>query len=78
MALTSSTQFHLIALYVTGLILLDKHQNTCRITRWLPARCHDAVNRLLQVVPFSTRMLMLLLVAFVQSLGCEAACASMT
>lgn len=69
-ALLSPTQCQLIALYITGLILLDKRQNAKRITRWLPARCHDAINRLLRVVPFSIRMLMLLLVAFAQSLGC--------
>ena len=68
--LLSPTQCQLIALYITGLILLDKRQTAQRITRWLPARCHDAINRLLGVVPFSTRMLMLLLVAFVQSMGC--------
>ena len=68
--LLSPTQCQLIALYITGLILLDKRQTAQRITRWLPARCHDAINRLLRVVPFSSRMLMLLLVAFVQSMGC--------
>ena len=69
-ALVSPTQCQLIALYITGLILLDKRQNAKRITHWLPARCPDAINRLLRVVPFSTRMLMLLLVAFAQNLGC--------
>ena len=66
----SATQFHVIALYLTGLILLDKGQNNCRISRWLPARSHDAINRLLRVIPFSTRLIMALLVAFAQSQGC--------
>jgi hypothetical protein len=42
----SPTQFHVIALYITGLILLDRRQNACRISRWLPARSHDAINLL--------------------------------
>lgn len=66
----STTQFHIIALYLTGLILLDKRQNNCRISRWVPARSHDAINRLLRVVPFSTRMVMGLLITFAQGLGC--------
>jgi hypothetical protein len=48
----STTQFHIIALYLTGLILLDKRQNNCRISRWLPALSHDAINRFLRVSAF--------------------------
>lgn len=59
----------LIALYVTGLILLDVRQTHTRVTRYLPARCHDALNRLLRLMPLSTRTLMGLLVAWVQRLG---------
>ena len=70
-ACLSPTQFHVIALYITGLILLDKRQNACRISRWLPARSHDAINRLLRVIPFSTRIIMALLIAFAQSQGCR-------
>jgi hypothetical protein len=55
----SPTQFHVIALYITGLILLDRRQNACRISRWLPARSHDAINRLLRVKGVSTSLKLL-------------------
>ena len=67
----SPTVAALIALYVTGLILLDGRQTQTRVTRWLPGRCHDALNRLLRLMPWSTRALMRLLVAFVRRLGRE-------
>ena len=70
LACFSLTQFHVIAPYITGLILLDRRQNACRISRWLPARSHDAINRLLRVIAFSTRLIMALLIAFAQSQGC--------
>jgi len=38
-----------IALYVTGLILLEKGQTAVRIATVLPGRAHDALNRLLRV-----------------------------
>jgi hypothetical protein len=59
----------LVALYVTGLILLDAHPTQTRVTRMLPGRCHDALNRLLRVMPLSTRSLMGLLVALVVRSG---------
>jgi hypothetical protein len=59
----SPTAAVLIALYVTGLILLDGRQTQTRVTRFLPGRCHDALNRLLRVMPLSTRVLMGLLIA---------------
>jgi hypothetical protein len=67
----SPTAVVLLALYVTGLILLDVHQTQTRVTRFLPGRCHDALNRLLRVMPCSTRRLMALLVQWVkrQALG---------
>ena len=65
----SPTMVALIALYVTGLILLDVHQTQTRVTHFLPGRCHDALNRLLRVMPFSTRTLMALLIRWVRSLG---------
>lgn len=37
-ALVSPTQCQLIALYITGLILLDKRQNAKRITHYLVQR----------------------------------------
>ena len=62
----SPTAVVLLALYVTGLILLDVHQTQTRVTRFLPGRCHDALNRLLRVMPCSTRQLMALLVQWVK------------
>ena len=62
----SPTTAALVGLYVTGLILLDVRQTQTRVTRFLPARCHDALNRLLRLMPFSTRALMALLIAWAQ------------
>jgi len=69
MALGGPTLFELLCLYITGLILLDERQNCVRITRFLPGRRHDALNRLLRVVSLSTRMLMALLITLAQSYG---------
>jgi DDE superfamily endonuclease len=65
----SPTTAILIALYVTGLVLLDAHPTQTRVTRLLPGRCHDALNRLLRITPWSTRALMGLLVAWVRRSG---------
>jgi hypothetical protein len=67
----SPTAVVLLSLYITGLILLDVHQTQTRVTRFLPGRCHDALNRLLRAMPCSTRRLMALLVRWVkrQALG---------
>jgi len=62
----SPTAVALLALYVTGLILLDVRQTQTRVTRFLPGRCHDALNRLLRLMPCSTRQLMALLVQWVK------------
>jgi hypothetical protein len=62
----SPTAVALVALYVAGLILLDVRQTQTRVTRFLPARCHDALNRLLRVMSCSTRGLMALLVQWVK------------
>jgi hypothetical protein len=51
------TTFALLALYICGLILLDRRQTPWRMQAWLPARCHDALNRLLRVGAVSTRAL---------------------
>ena len=48
----------LVGLYVTGLVLLDARPTQVRISERLPARGHDALNRLLRVMPLSTRALM--------------------
>ena len=56
--LGSPTAAGLVALYVTGLILLDARPSQTRISAALPARCHDALNRLLRTMPLSTRALL--------------------
>ncbi len=48
----------LLTLYVTGLLLLDARPTQPRISERLPARSHDALNRLLRTMPWSTRALM--------------------
>ena len=37
--------FSLMAVYITGLLLLDRRQNGTRIADWLPARAHDAIEQ---------------------------------
>lgn len=59
----------LIGLAVTGLILLEARPTQTRVARHLPARCHDALNRLLREMPWSTRALTALLLAFAKRLG---------
>jgi hypothetical protein len=59
----------LVAWTVTGLILLDTRPTHTRVARILPARCHDALNRLLREMSWSTRALMALLIAFAKRLG---------
>jgi hypothetical protein len=67
--LGSATLVALIGLYVTGLVLLDVRQTQTRVTRFLPARCHDALNRLLRLMPFSTRAMMGQLAMWVKRMG---------
>jgi len=55
-----------MALYVTGLILLEKGQTAVRIATVLPGRAHDALNRLLRVLPWSPHHLILGLIRWVQ------------
>ena len=69
--LGSPTLVALLTLGVTGLILLDTRQTQTRVARVLPARCHDAHNRLLRTMPLSTRLVMRLLTAFAQRLNRE-------
>lgn len=59
----------LMAWVVTGLILLDARPTQTRVARLLPGRCHDALNRLLREMPWSTRALTALLIAFAKRLG---------
>jgi SRSO17 transposase len=56
----------MMALYVTGLILLEKNQTAVRIATVLPGRAHDALNRLLRVLPWSPQQLILGLIRWVQ------------
>src|SRR3954452_943896 len=52
------TRFGLVVLCVTGLVLLDARPSQTRISQVLPARAHDALNRLLRTVPLLTRALL--------------------
>jgi hypothetical protein len=70
-SLGTPTLAALIALAVTGLILLDARPTQTRVARVLPGRCHDALNRLLREMPWSTRALTTLLIAFAKRLGCD-------
>ncbi len=63
------TQLALIGLYLAGLILLDVNQTNTRITQYLPARCYDALNWLLRVMPFSSRVLLACCAQWVQRRG---------
>jgi hypothetical protein len=67
------TLFGLVALYVAGLLLLDARPTQTRISQVLPAREHDALNRLLRTAPLSTRALLAgagwLVVALSRALG---------
>jgi hypothetical protein len=63
------TLFGLLALYVTGLLLLDARPTQPRIAERLPARRHDALNRLLRTMPWSTRALLRALIVVAQTLS---------
>jgi hypothetical protein len=65
----SPTTAVLIALYVTGLVVLDARPTQTRVTRVLPGRCHDALNRLLRTTPWSTRKLLAPLVTWIRRTG---------
>ena len=67
--LGSPTLFILIALSVTGLILLTARPTQTRVARRLPARAHDALNRTVRSMPWSSRALMRLLCGFARRLG---------
>ena len=67
--IATPTTIALLALYVTGLVLLDARPTQTRVTRLLPGRCHDALNRLLRATPWSTRRLLGLLVGWITRSG---------
>jgi len=58
-----------LALYVAGLILLDRDQTACRITRYLPGRAHDALNYLLRRAQVMPQSLMQGLAQWTKTLG---------
>src|SRR5512144_2235681 len=68
-ALGTPTWAVLLAWVVTGLILLDARPTQTRVARFLPGRCHDALNRWYRLLPLSSRALMGLLMAYVNRLG---------
>ena len=68
-AMLSPIAFSLMAVYITGLLLLDRRQNGTRIANWLPARAHDALNRLLRTHEVSTRALMKAIIGWAKGLG---------
>jgi DNA-binding XRE family transcriptional regulator len=59
----------LMALYVAGLILLGKGQTAVRMATVLPVRAHDALNRLLRVLPWSPYRLILGLIRWIPQVG---------
>lgn len=63
-----------LALYVAGLILLDRDQTACRICRLLPGRAHDALNYLLRRASLCPQRLMQGLALWAQSLGAGFLC----
>lgn len=58
-----------VALYIAGLILLDRDQTACRIVRYLPGRHHDALSYLLRRSQLSAQELMRGLALWVQTFG---------
>jgi hypothetical protein len=68
-AVLSPLTFGLLAVYITGLLLLDRRQNGTRIADWLPARAHDGINRLLRTHTISTRALMGTVINWAKCLG---------
>jgi len=68
-AFASPTAFALAALYLSGLILLEGRQTPWRMAAWLPARCHDALSRLLREMPVPTRPLLRALCAWAARQG---------
>ncbi|HXF86350.1 MAG TPA: hypothetical protein VNK49_13275 [Anaerolineales bacterium] len=61
--------FSLLALYICGLLLLERRQNATRLADWLPGRVHDAFNRLLTQHAISTRRLFGCILQWAQHLG---------
>jgi len=68
-AVFSPLVLSLMGLYIMGLLLLDRRQNGTRIAAWLPARAHDALNRLLRTYELSTRAMMKCIIGWAKHLG---------
>jgi SRSO17 transposase len=69
LSVLSPLSFSLLALYICGLILLDKRQTATRVADWLPGRAHDALNRLLTQHTISTRRLFAKMIEWAKRLG---------
>jgi len=69
MSVLPPLSFGLLAVYVCGLLLLDRRQNGTHIADWFPARAHDALNRLLNHAGLSTRSLFRAVIAWAQRIG---------
>lgn len=61
--------FAMLALYVCGLLLLERRQTATHIADWLPGRAHDALNRLLVHPPITTRRLFGSVIQWAKHLG---------
>jgi SRSO17 transposase len=61
--------FSLLAVYVCGLLMLSRDQNATCLAAWLPARAHDALNRLLSQHRISTRQLFGCVIEWAKRLG---------
>jgi hypothetical protein len=68
-SILSPLSFGLLAIYICGLLLLDRRQTATRLADWLPARAHDAINRLLTQRSLSTRALFQAILAWAGRLG---------
>jgi len=69
LSVLSPLSFMVLALYICGLILLDKRQTATRVAEWLPGRAHDALNRLLTQQGISTRSLFTQVIEWAKRLG---------
>ncbi len=68
-AVVSPLSFVLMAVYIAGLLLLDRRQNGTRMASWLPLRYHDAINRLLRTHQIFSRSLMKMVIAWAKRVG---------
>jgi len=69
LAILPPLSFVLLAIYLCGLIFLDRRQNSTRMADWFPGRAHDALNRLLTTHSISTRALFQAVIGWSKHLG---------